>query len=133
MNASGLITALAVAAGGAIGTLGRYAVSGIVARAFGETFPWGTLIVNVTGSFLIGVVAVIIGPDGRMLWPSALRQHVMVGIFGGYTTFSSFILQTLVLLREGEWLSAGLNIVGSVVLCLIGCWLGWGLGLWINR
>jgi CrcB protein len=128
MSASELIAALVVAVGGAIGTLGRYAVSGAIARAFGETFPWGTLIVNVTGSFLIGLVAVTTGPDGRMLWPSMLRQHVMIGIFGGYTTFSSFSLQTLALVREGEWMSASLNVVGSVALCLIGCWLGWGLG-----
>ncbi|MFO1152364.1 MAG: fluoride efflux transporter CrcB [Rhodospirillales bacterium] len=127
------MAALVISVGGAVGTLGRYAVSGAVARAFGETFPWGTLIVNVTGSFLIGLVAVTTGPDGRLMWPSLLRQYVMVGIFGGFTTFSSFSLQTLTLMREGDWLWAGFNVIGSLVLCLVGCWVGWSLGLWINR
>lgn len=115
---------LAVALGGALGTLGRYAVSGVVANAFGETFPWGTLIVNVTGSFIIGFFATLTAPDGRLFVGGTTRQFVMTGLCGGYTTFSSFSLQTLNLMRDGEWLYAGGNIVGSVALCLVFVWLG---------
>src|SRR5215475_7005358 len=105
--------------GGALGTAARYWGSGLVARAFGETFPWGTLVVNVTGSLLIGVFATLTGPDGRMFVGTTARQFVMIGICGGYTTFSSFSLQTLNLMNDGEWSFAGANIVLSVVLCLL--------------
>jgi CrcB protein len=113
-----------VALGGAIGTTGRYWLSGVVARTFGETFPWGTLIINVTGSFVIGFFAALTGPDGRVFASSTTRQFVMVGLCGGYTTFSSFSLQTLNLMNDGEWANAGANIVLSVVLCLLGVWVG---------
>jgi len=113
-----------VGLGGAIGSMARFWASGVVARHFGETFPWGTLIINVTGSFLIGAFASATGPDGRWLAPPSMRQFFMLGICGGYTTFSSFNLQTLNLARDGEWFDAGANIVLSVVLCLIGVWAG---------
>ena len=90
---------IAVGLGGALGTFGRYAVSGVVAHAFGETFPWGTLIVNVTGSFIIGFFATLTAPDGRLFVGGTTRQFVMTGLCGGYTTFSSFSLQTLNLMR----------------------------------
>lgn len=128
-----LLIPIMVAAGGAIGSLLRYWCSGLVARAFGETFPWGTFAVNVIGSFLIGVVAAVTGPDGRFFWPAHVRAHVMVGIFGGFTTFSSFSLQTVALAQEGEWLAAGSNVLGSVLCCLIACWIGHAVGVWINR
>jgi CrcB protein len=115
---------LAIAAGGALGTAARYFLSGAVANAFGQTFPWGTLIVNVTGSFVIGFFGGLTGPDGRLLVSGTARQFVMAGICGGYTTFSSFSLQTLNLMNDGEWLYAGGNIAGSVVLCLFFVWLG---------
>jgi len=83
-----------------------------------------TIIVNVTGSFVIGFFATLTGPDGRLLVSSTVRQFVMIGICGGYTTFSSFSLQTLTLAQDGEWLWAGANIVLSVVLCLLVVWLG---------
>ncbi len=133
MDRSSLLLPLVVAAGGAIGSVLRFWCSGLVARTFGETFPWGTFTVNVLGSFLIGLVAVATGPEGRFLWPGPLRVHVMVGVFGGFTTFSSFSLQTLNLVQEGEWLAAGLNVLGSVLCCLIACWAGHAVGLWINR
>ncbi len=122
-----------VALGGALGSVARYWCSGVVARAMGETFPWGTLIVNVSGSLVIGFIATVSGPDGRFLIPPEARQFMMVGILGGYTTFSSFSLQTLSLARDGEWLLAGANIVGSVVLCLIAVWVGHMLAVMINR
>jgi fluoride exporter len=121
-----------VAVGGAIGTVGRYWLSGVVARMLGETFPWGTILINVSGSFVIGVFAVLTGPDGRVFVPSSARQFVMVGICGGYTTFSSFSLQTLNLMNDGEWANAGANIVLSVVLCLLAVWLGAMLANIIN-
>jgi len=115
---------LAVAAGGALGTVARFFLSGVVANAFGETFPWGTLIINVTGSFVIGFFGTLTGPDGRVMVSGTIRQLVMVGICGGYTTFSSFSLQTLNLVEDGEWLYASGNVIGSVVLCLAFVWLG---------
>jgi CrcB protein len=124
---------LAVAAGGALGTMGRYFLSGVIANAFGGTFPWGTLIINVTGSFIIGLFATLTGPDGRYLVDSVTRQFVIVGLCGGYTTFSSFSLQTLALLRDGEWLQAGGNVLGSVLLCLVFVWLGAMLAGEINQ
>ena len=115
---------LLVAAGGALGSIGRYAVSGLVAAGFGETFPWGTLVVNVVGSFVIGFFGTLTAPDGRLFVGSGTRQFVMTGLCGGFTTFSSFSLNTLNLLNEGEYLYAGGNIVGSVALCMISVWLG---------
>jgi CrcB protein len=108
-----------IALGGALGTAGRYWLSGVVARLVGETFPWGTILINVTGSFVIGFVATLTGPDGRVYVASTARQFVMVGLCGGYTTFSSFSLQTLNLLNDGEWMQAGANIGLSVILCLM--------------
>lgn len=124
---------VAVALGGALGTLGRYAVSGVVANAFGETFPWGTLIVNVTGSFIIGFFATLTAPDGRLFVGGTTRQFVMTGLCGGYTTFSSFSIQTLNLMRDGEWVYAGGNIAGSVVLCLLFVWLGALAAMAVNQ
>ncbi|HTO85648.1 MAG TPA: fluoride efflux transporter CrcB [Methylomirabilota bacterium] len=113
-----------IAIGSALGGIARYWCSGIAAARFGETFPWGTMIVNVVGSFVIGFFATLTGPDGRLLVGTTARQFVMVGICGGYTTFSSFSLQTLSLARDGEWLAVGGNITLSVVLCLFAVWLG---------
>ncbi len=121
-----------VAVGSAIGGVGRYWLSGVIARAFGESFPWGTLIVNVSGSFLIGFIATISDPDGRLFLSSTTRQFLMIGICGGYTTFSSFSIQTLNLVQDGQWVSAGGNIVGSVVLCLMAVWLGYILAASLN-
>jgi CrcB protein len=124
---------LAVALGSALGGVARYGLSGLVARSFGETFPWGTLIVNVLGSFLIGVVATLTGPDGRVLVSPVTRQFWMPGIFGGFTTFSSFSLQTLSLAQDGEWTRALANVTLSVALCLLGVWLGASLAAAVNR
>jgi len=117
-------TYLAVAVGGALGTTARYWISGVVANAFGQTFPWGTLIINVSGSFVIGFFGTLTGPDGRFLMSGTSRQFVSIGLCGGYTTFSSFSMQTLALANDGEWLYAGGNVVGSVGLCLFFVWLG---------
>lgn len=113
-----------VTLGSALGGLARYWISGLVASHFGETFPWGTIVVNVTGCFVIGFFATLSGPDGRLLAPSSVRQFVMTGICGGYTTFSSFALQTLNLARDGEWSGAGANVALSMVLCLLAVYAG---------
>ena len=113
-----------IALGSALGGVARYWCSGVAARLFCETVPLGTLFVNVSGSFLIGLFATLTGPDGRMFAGSTARQFVMLGLLGGFTTFSSFSLQTLNLAQDSEWLQAGGNIVGSVVLCLFAVWLG---------
>ncbi len=102
------------------------------ADLIGETFPWGTLLVNIVGSFIIGFFATLTGPDGRIFAGSLLRQFVMVGICGGYTTFSSFSLQTLNQMNDGEWLRAGANIGASVILCLVSVWAGQILAASIN-
>jgi CrcB protein len=121
-----------IAIGSAIGGAARYWCTGFAARLFGETFPWGTLLVNITGSLIIGFFATLTGPDGRFFVSSTTRQFVRIGLCGGYTTFSSFSLQTLNLVQDSEWLQAGGNIVGSVVLCLFAVWLGHILAASIN-
>ena len=115
---------LLIMAGGAAGSGARYFCSGLVADLAGPEFPWGTIVVNVAGSFLIGFFNTVSGPDGRLFVGTEARQFVMLGILGGYTTFSSFSLQTLNLMREGEWLPASANIGLSFTLCLLAVWLG---------
>jgi fluoride exporter len=126
-------TYLCVGAGGALGTILRFWISLVVAQAYGERFPLGTLVINVTGSFVIGFFATLTGPGGRWMVSSLPRQFFMIGICGGYTTFSSFSLQTLNLARDGEWAYVGLNIGLSVILCLLGVWLGFLAGEALNK
>jgi fluoride exporter len=127
------IAYLWVAIGGALGSVSRFWLNGFISAKFGESaqiFPLGTLIVNVSGSFLIGIFAALAIPEGRMDSQSRAftTQFLMIGICGGYTTFSSFSLQTLNLLRDREWLYAAGNVILSVVLCMIAVWLGYLLG-----
>ena len=131
-----MLNTLIVALGGAIGSVARFWVSGFVAeRAMGRVFPWNTLTVNITGSFIIGILAALTLAEGKA--PSTSRPFVvnflMYGFCGGYTTFSSFSLQTLNLMHDGEWLFAGMNIIVSVVACLVGVWLGYSVGQMLNR
>jgi fluoride exporter len=118
------VTYLWIAIGSALGGVARHWCSTLAAERLGTAFPWGTLLVNVLGSFVIGLVAALTGPDGRLPVGAQARQFVMVGLCGGYTTFSAFSLQTLDLLRGGELGRAGLNVLGSVALCLLAVWLG---------
>jgi CrcB protein len=118
------MTYLLVAIGSAIGGTLRYWLSSLIANWVGQTFPWGTLVINITGSFAIVFFATLTAPEARLYVPGEWRQFFMVGICGGYTTFSSFSMQTLALAQGGEWFNAGLNIFLSVVLCLVGAWLG---------
>jgi CrcB protein len=115
---------LLIALGGALGSVARFFLGGVVSNHFGETFPWGTLVVNIAGSFIIGFFATLTGPEGRVFASGPTRLFFMTGVCGGFTTFSSFSLQTLALAREGEWFRAGANTLGSVALCLVAVWLG---------
>ena len=119
-----MVSYLWIMLGGALGTGARFWLSGVVAGNMGEAFPVGTLIVNITGSFVIGFFAGLIDPQGPFLIGPRVRQFVMVGVCGGYTTFSSFSLQTLELARAGDWLRAGLNCLLSGFGCLVAVWLG---------
>ena len=114
-----------VALGSAMGGLGRFALSGAAAHWVGDRFPWGTVAINILGSFVIGFFGVLSEPGGRLGVSPDVRVFVMVGLCGGFTTFSSFSFQTLNLMRDGEILRAGLNVVGSVTLCLLAVWLGY--------
>jgi fluoride exporter len=127
-----MLTYLLVAFGGALGSVGRLWFSGFIAHRFGETFPWGTVLVNISGSLVIGFFATLTGTGGRWIVGSHGREFFMYGICGGYTTFSSFSLQTLDLAQRGEWLKAGGNVVASVVLCLFAVWLGHVLAMSLN-
>lgn len=128
-----MLAYLWIGIGSALGGMARYWCSGFVATRLGETFPWGTIAVNVLGSFVIGFFATISGPDGRLLVPSLARQFVMIGLCGGYTTFSSFSLQTLTLVRDGQWLAAAGNVLLSVVLCLLAVVAGHVLAAGLNQ
>jgi fluoride exporter len=126
-----LITYLWVGLGGALGTILRFWLNGLVSNWF-DTFPMGTLIINVTGSFAIAFFGTLTAADGRWLVSPNARLLFMTGICGGYTTFSSFSWQTLNLARGGEWLSAGLNVLGSFALCLLAAWLGYIAAMALN-
>lgn len=110
--------------GGALGTGARFWASGLIAQRHGEFFPLGTLLVNITGSFIIGFFATATDPQGRLIIAPSFRQFFMIGVLGGYTTFSSFSLQTLDLAIEGDWFKAGLNTIASVAGCLLAVWAG---------
>jgi len=127
------MTYLYVALGGALGSVARFAASGAIDRGLNDAFPWGTLAVNVTGCFIIGLFAMLTGPDGRILVAPDFRQFFMVGICGGYTTFSSFSLQTLSLARDGDINRASANVLASVLFCLLGVWLGSVAGASLNQ
>lgn len=127
-----MLNYLLVALGGALGSIARFAVSGLVVSRFGDAFPLGTLAVNITGSFVIGFVASL--PLAEKSWiasPSG-RLFFMTGICGGYTTFSAFSLQTMLLARNEQWLYAGANAVLSLTLCLFAVWLGHLLAMPLN-
>ena len=110
--------------GGALGTGARFGLSGFIAERAGELFPLGTLVVNVSGSFVVGFFAAFTGLEGPILVSPRFRQFFMIGVCGGYTTFSSFSLQTLDFALDGDWLKAFLNTVLSFACCLAAVWLG---------
>ncbi|MGE0109918.1 MAG: fluoride efflux transporter CrcB [Bdellovibrionales bacterium] len=122
-----------IAIGSALGGIARFWCAEWAATSFDDTFPWGTMLVNIIGSFLIGFFATLTGPDGRVLVRQEHRQFVMIGLCGGFTTFSSFSLQTLTLAQSGNWAHAGANVVLSVSLCLFSVWLGHMVAAALNQ
>jgi CrcB protein len=129
------MTALAyiwVALGGAMGSVARFAINGLISSAVGPGFPWGTIVINFTGSFVIGFFGAITQPEMGTAHRATIIQFVMIGICGGYTTFSSFSLQTFNLLQQRQWLYAAGNVLISVLACMVAVWLGWVLGLMVH-
>ena len=112
-----------VGIGGALGAMARYVTGMVIGRAWPMSFPLATLLINIIGSAAMGL---LVGLMARFLpaWQEDARLFVAVGILGGFTTFSAFSLDTIVLIERGEWLSAGAYVLLSVVLCLIGLYLG---------
>lgn len=120
-----LFNLLLIAAGGALGGAGRFWVSELVARRYGEAFPWGTLVVNVSGATGIGVLAgLLLTPGTHAVADGPLWTALIVGMLGSYTTVSAFSLQTLALLRAGARARAALNVTASLVLCIGGAAAG---------
>jgi fluoride exporter len=120
-----------VAAGGMLGSVARYLASLLIPAVAG--FPWATLFVNITGSFIIGFYSTLSGPDGRLFASTRQRQFVMTGFCGGYTTFSAFSLETFRLLHGGMARTAFVYIAVSVVSWLVSVWLGHMLASRFNR
>jgi CrcB protein len=120
-----LTTYLWVALGGALGSVGRHWFSTFAVARWGAAFPWGTLLINISGSLIIGVIA---GCNHGWLSGENARKFLMIGICGGFTTFSAFSLQTLELAQKGEWLRAVIYILASVALCILGVWGGFQIG-----
>jgi CrcB protein len=121
-----------VALGGALGSVARYACSTAAARWLGAGFPYGTLFVNVAGSFAIGLLAAL-ASSGRPSLGVDARAFLLIGVLGAFTTFSSFSFETLELARAGAVAAAGANVALSVVLCLLAAWLGFAAAGWLNR
>lgn len=119
------MTYLCIALGGAIGSVLRALIAAAAARITGPHFPWGTILINIAGSFVIGLADSLTAGDSRLL---AARAFIMVGVCGGFTTFSSFSLQTLELIQGGRALRAGGNVGLSVAACLVSVSLGLSLG-----
>lgn len=116
---------LLIAFGGALGSMARYWMAGSIDCRHTSGFPWGTVLVNISGSFVIGLAAALLA--GKTGWGDNARALVMVGLCGGFTTFSSFSLQTLALLRDGYLLRAGGHVALSVLACLFATWAGMAL------
>ena len=122
-----LMQYLVIGLGGALGSMLRFGLGTLIdtnVQKTGYIFPWGTIIVNITGCFVIGFVFTISTSEGRWFLSPLTRNFITIGILGGYTTFSSFSWQTLTLAQDGQWGGAAANVLLSVVLCLVGVWLG---------
>jgi CrcB protein len=128
-----LLTYIVIGIGSALGGLARYGAGMLAVALWGPAFPWGTILINILGSFVIGGFATLTGPDGRVYVGPLGRQFVMVGLCGGYTTFSAFSLESFALLQHGRLLAAAANIALSLVLCLLAVWLGHGLAQKANK
>jgi CrcB protein len=124
---------VAVGLGASLGSVARYLTSMGMVQWLGPGFPWGTLTVNVAGSFLIGLYATLTEPDGRLMAGPATRQFVLAGFCGGFTTFSVFSLENLLLAESGAYALAAISIAASVILWLLAVWIGYRIGARLNR
>lgn len=124
-------TCMLITAGGVLGTLARYVVS-VWALPISHDLPWGTMIINISGSFINGVFGTLALAHGRFPMSEIVRLFVMIGLCGGFTTYSSFSLQTLDLMRNGAMLRAAVNILASVTLCLLAVALGHAIASRLN-
>jgi CrcB protein len=121
-----MLTYLAVAIGGAVGACLRYGVNELVVNVLGKSFPFGTLLVNILGSFVLGWLYALF--SSGVLAVSPWRALIAIGLIGAFTTFSTFSLDTVLLLEQGDWLKAIANVLLNVLLCLTLAWLGLKLG-----
>jgi CrcB protein len=131
-----LMNYLVIGLGGALGSMLRFGLGSLIdtnVQKTGQIFPWGTIIVNITGCFVIGFIFTISTSEGRLFLSPLNRNFITIGILGGYTTFSSFSWQTLTLAQSGQMWGAVANVLLSVVLCLVGVWLGAMLAGWVNQ
>ena len=120
-----MMSIISIAIGGAAGSLCRYGMSNGIYLLLGRSFPYGTLAVNILGSFIMGSVYILM--IERASISEELRAGITIGLLGAFTTFSAFSIETINLIESGEILKAGLNILFSVTLCIVGCWLGMNL------
>jgi fluoride exporter len=122
-----------IALGSGLGGVARLWCANMAPLLFGDAFPWGILLVNIVGSFVIGLFFALTGPEGRFPVSTTARQFVMTGLCGGYTTFSAFSLDTMNLLRDGRVLAAGGNVALSVALCIAAAWAGHAAAVRLSR
>jgi fluoride exporter len=120
------VTWILIAVGGAAGAVSRYAVDIVVTERLGSFFPFGTLLINLSGSFILGLLFALAMERG-VLSPD-IRPPLIIGFLGAYTTFSTWMLQSWSLIEQGAWISAGINLVGSVLLGLLAVVAGLALG-----
>jgi fluoride exporter len=123
----------AIAAGSGLGGVARHFLTEAVGRAAGTGFPWGTVLVNASGSVAIGALAGMINTASPSAWSPLARHAMMTGVLGGFTTFSTFSIQTVDLLQQGQFAAATTNVVLSVLLGLAGCWAGFAAVLALSR
>ena len=126
MDSAGLWRILTVGCGGFVGAAARYAIGGAVHRLIPTPFPLGTFLVNASGCFAIGLLATVL--EERVAIAPGLRLFWLIGVLGGYTTFSTFGFETIALLREGSVIAAAWNVLGQVTVGLVAVWIGMALG-----
>jgi fluoride exporter len=123
---------VSVAAGSALGGIARHWFTGVATAWFGTAFPWGTLLINVSGSFVIGFFFALTGPQGHYEATNNAKLFIMTGICGGFTTFSAFSLQSLLHFQDGAWRIGTGYVAASVLLCIMAVWVGYALATTIN-